>query len=312
MKFNVNRLKKLVKRTKFRVSKHSPEILLVTGSIGVVASFVAGCIETVKAQDVIKDTNEKIDAVKVAETRLKDGEELHTEDGEEYTEKNVKMDKVIIYKDTAVSLAKVYYPSVLLLTASMGCIFKSHGIMKKRNAALAAAYAGVSQLFKEYRSRVVSELGEEADKKFRHGISTITVTNDDGKGNVTTEEVSVLDPSNHSPYAKFFDEASPYWEKDSEYNLMFLTAQQNYANDKLRANGMLFLNEVYDALGLPRTKAGQVVGWVYDDENPIGDNYVDFGIYNLDNEKARDFVNGYERSIILDFNVDGNVWDLMK
>lgn len=313
MKFNVNKLKKMAKRVKFKLAKKSPEILLVTGAIGVVGSFVMGCMATTKVQDVVEETKERLDEVKIAETRLKNDEVLHTDDGEEYTEKNVKMDRVIIYKDATIDLAKIYAPSVGLLTLSLGLIFKSHNIMSKRNASLAAAYAATTQLFREYRKRVVDELGEDADKKFRHGISTIQVTNDDGKGNITTEEVQMVDDvTEYSQYAKFFDEASPYWEKDPEYNLMFLNAQQNYANDKLRANGILFLNEVYEAIGLPKTKAGQVVGWVYDDKNPVGDNYVDFGIYDLHNQKAREFVNGYERSILLDFNVDGNVWDLMK
>ena len=64
-------------------------------------------------------------------------------------------------------------------------------------------------------------------------------------------------------------------------------------------------------LGIPKTKAGQVVGWVYDPEHPVGDNYVDFGLFDLDRERVRRFVNGDERNILLDFNVDGNIWELM-
>ena len=92
---------------------------------------------------------------------------------------------------------------------------------------------------------------------------------------------------------------------------MYLRRQQEFANEMLRSKGHLFLNEVYDILGFPRTKAGQVVGWIYDEKNPVGDNYVDFGIYDITDERKRDFINGYERSILLDFNVDGNIWDLM-
>ena len=92
---------------------------------------------------------------------------------------------------------------------------------------------------------------------------------------------------------------------------MYLRRQQDYANELLKAKGHLYLNEVYDILGLPRSKAGQIVGWVYDEKNPIGDNYVDFGIYEQNRAKNRDFVNGYEKTILLDFNVDGNILDLM-
>lgn len=111
-----------------------------------------------------------------------------------------------------------------------------------------------------------------------------------------------------SPYAVFFDETCPGWLPNSEMNKMFLVQQQNYANELLRAKGYLFLNEAYNIIGAPRTKAGQVVGWIYDENNPIGDNFVDFGIYNIRN---RSFVNGYEKSILLDFNVDGCILDLI-
>lgn len=110
----------------------------------------------------------------------------------------------------------------------------------------------------------------------------------------------------HSPYAAFFDEQSAAWTKNPECNKMFLLQQQNFANEKLRARGYLFLNEVYDMLGLPRTRAGQLVGWCYDEHNPCGDNYVDFNIFDDHN---REFVNGFEKSVLLDFNVDGNILD---
>lgn len=112
----------------------------------------------------------------------------------------------------------------------------------------------------------------------------------------------------YSEYARFFDEASPCWTKDAEQNLIFLKQQQQYANDKLKQQGYLFLNEVYEMLGIPRTKAGQVVGWIFEENNPLGDNVIDFGLYNLGNQK---FVNGYERSVLIDPNVDGNILDRM-
>lgn len=114
------------------------------------------------------------------------------------------------------------------------------------------------------------------------------------------KEVSV------SQYARFFDDGSPAWTRDPECNLLFLKMQQDYATNLLRTKGYLFLNDVYDMLGIPRSKAGQIVGWVYDKENPIGDNKVDFGLFDEYNSK---FVNGYKNSILLDFNVDGSIID---
>ena len=109
-----------------------------------------------------------------------------------------------------------------------------------------------------------------------------------------------------SPYAVFFDETSAAWTKNPECNKLFLLRTQDLANLKLKTRGYLFLNEVFDMLGVPRCKTGQLVGWVYDEVNPVGDNYVDFGIFNECNHK---FVNGFEKSVLLDFNVDGNILD---
>lgn len=133
--------------------------------------------------------------------------------------------------------------------------------------------------------------------------------------NHKVEETKKTNSGSCSQYARFFDETSPYWTKDSEYNLFFLRAQQNHANELLRSRynrdegriGYLFLNEVYEMLGLPKTAAGQIVGWVYKENNIDGDNYVDFGIYNIDRNAK--FVNGFENSVLLDFNVDGPIID---
>lgn len=109
-----------------------------------------------------------------------------------------------------------------------------------------------------------------------------------------------------SMYARFFDESCAGWSNDSNVNLVYLRQQQNYANNLLKSRGHLFLNDVYNLLGIPKTKEGQVVGWVYDVDNPMGDNYVDFDIYA---ERNQGFVNGYKKSVLLDFNVDGCILD---
>lgn len=128
---------------------------------------------------------------------------------------------------------------------------------------------------------------------------------------VLDEEKKMEKPDVHdiSPYARWFDrDCDNHKIRDSVYNLYFLRCQQNYANDKLRSRGYLFLNEVYDMIGIPRTRVGQVVGWVYDERNPVGDNFVDFGIYE---DRNAAFINGYVDKVLLDFNVDGNILDAL-
>ena len=179
--------------------------------------------------------------------------------------------------------------------------------------ALAAAYKAVDKGFKDYRGRVVERFGKELDRELKYNIKAKdieeTVTNDDGTESTVNKTVNTVTGRDISEYAKFYDDGCTGWCKDPEHNLMFLRRQQYYANFLFWSKGYLFLNEVYDMLGIPRTGAGQVVGWIYNEKNPTGANYVDFGIYDIYNEKARDFVNGYERSILLDFNVDGYILD---
>ena len=293
--------------TKNGVQKHSPEILAGVGVVGTVASAVMACKATLKLDDILVESKETRDKIKeVAENPRYE---------KEYSPEDAKKDLTVNYAQTAIKIAKLYAPAVILGSASLGCLLASNDILRKRNAALSAAYMTVDKSFKEYRQRVVDKFGEEVEKEIRYNIKAMevetTVANEDGSETVIVEESKVMDPNLYSDYAKFFDEFNPNWQNDPEYNLMFLRAQQQYANDLLKAKGRLFLNEVYDMLGLERTKAGQVVGWVYNPENPTGDNFVDFGIYDMSKERVRAFVNGYEPSILLDFNVDGDVWSMM-
>ena len=292
---------------KGKVEKHSPEILMGVGVVGVVTGTVMACRATLKLNDILEEAQETRDKIKEVASNP------NYED--KYTEEDAKKDLAVNCIQTGVKVAKLYAPAVAVGVAGVGCVLASHDIMKKRNVALSAAYLTVDKSFKEYKQRVVDRFGEEVEKEIRYGIKAEeiveTVVDEEGNETTVTETVKTMNPTLYSDYARFFDEASPCWQNDPEYNLMFLRAQQQYANDLLRAKGRLFLNDVYEMLGLEKSKAGQIVGWVYDRENPNGDNFVDFGIYDMSKERVRAFVNGYETNILLDFNVDGNIWDLM-
>lgn len=292
---------------KGKVEKHSPEILMGVGVVGVVTGTVMACRATLKLNDILEEAQETRDKIKEVAS--------NPDYEDKYTEEDAKKDLTINYVQTGVKVAKLYAPAVAVGVAGVGCVLASHDIMKKRNVALSAAYLTVDKSFKEYKQRVVDRFGEEVEKEIRYGIKAEeiieTVVDEEGNETTVTETVKTMNPTLYSDYARFFDEASPCWQNDPEYNLMFLKAQQQYANDLLRAKGRLFLNDVYEMLGIEKTNAGQIVGWVYDRENPNGDNFVDFGIYDMSKERVRAFVNGYETNILLDFNVDGNIWDLM-
>lgn len=304
----MNKISRSFHMTGLKFKKHSPEILVVAGVVGVVASAVMACKATTKLEQVIEKTKNDLDCIH-------DAMEKEEVNGEKYTKEDGKKDLTIVYTQTGVKLFKLYGPAIAVGVASITCILASNNILHKRNVALAAAYATVDNGFKEYRNRVVERFGKELDRELKYNIRSKeveeTVKNEDGTETKVEKTVNIIDPNFNSDYSRFFDEYCPDWTKDSEYNLCFLRKQQNYANDLLKSQGYLFLNDVYAMLGIPKTRAGQEVGWIYDEEDPVGDNYVDFGIYDLGNKDKRNFVNGRERSILLDFNVDGYILDLM-
>lgn len=305
----ISKVSRSLHKAGFKFKKHSPEILAVTGVIGIVTSAVMACKATTKVNDIVDEAKETID--KIHESV---GKGLHTSDGEEYTEEIAKKDLTITYVQTGLKFVKLYGPSVALGIASIGCMLGSNHILRKRNIALAAALTNVATSFKEYRGRLVDRFGKDLDRELRFGIKAKeveeTVTDEDGKETTVKKTVEVVDPNTaHSMYSIVFCEGNTGWTRNAELNKVFLIQQQNYANDKLKMNGILTLNEVYDMVGAPRTAYGQIAGWVYTDDGSIGDNFVDFGIFDVNNEKACDFINGREKSIILDFNCIGNILD---
>lgn len=315
----MNKMSGAFSNISFKMKKHSPEILMVAGVAGVVVSTVMACKATLKVDAVMDETKEKMDKIHKAE------EDGATESGEDYFIEDAKKDTAIVYAQTGLKLAKIYAPAVVIGALSITSILASNNILRKRNVALAAAYATVDKSFKEYRNRVIEKFGQEIDRELKYNIKAEKVTatevdEETGKEKKVKKNTFVVNPSDVSGYARFFEKytvdedgnsiLNPHWEPNNEYNIMFIKAQESYANDLLKAKKRLFLNDVYEMLGLPQTKAGQVVGWVYDKDNPVGDNYVDFGLYT-DNLSYSDFVNGLDPAILLDFNVDGNIWEMM-
>lgn len=305
------KLTKLAGRTGLVLKKRSPEILLVVGITGGVVSAVMACKATLKVEDVMANHKHKVGEVAKVWDKVKEGEIPL----DEYSDMDHKKDLTVVYTQTTVDFIKLYGPAITLGAMSIACLIGGHGIMKKRNVALVAAYKVMEEGFSAYRKRVVDEFGEEKDFMFKNGYRaenfTETEVDEDGKKrNVKKTRLVPDNPTGTSIYARFFDESSTQWSKTDGYNFLFLHAQQTYFNNLLVARGHVFLNEVYDALGLDRSKEGAVVGWVLRKDGE-GDNFIDFGIFDGDRPKARAFVNGQEKSILLDFNVDGVIWDLI-
>lgn len=312
----MNKASRSLHKVGFKFQKHSPEILIGIGIVGVVTSAVLACRATTKVSTIMEKAKNDISDVH----SMLENEELQEKYvkayGENYTEQDAKKDTTIIYAHTGLNLAKLYAPSVILGAASIACILASNNILHKRYSAMAAAYATVDGSFKAYRDRVIERFGKDLDRELKYNITSKeieeTIVDENGEEKTVKTTVNIINAGDYSEYAKCFDETCSGWTRSSEHNFAFIKNVQNWANNKLQTDGILFLNDVYEALGFPKTQAGHVVGWVYMPEDKNYDSHVDFGIFDLYDKQKRLFVNGYEKSIWLDFNVDGNVWELWK
>ena len=287
-----------------KLKKHSPEILLVAGIAGTVASTVIACKKTLKLNDILDEKKDTVDAI-------------HTEvekNNENYTQEDANKDLTLTYVQTGIKISKLYAPAIGLGMLSIGAIVSGHKILSKRNAAITAAYVLIDKSFKNYRNNVIERFGQGVDQELRFNIKSKEVKEKDENGKTVKTTVQEINTDewhkDFSDYARFFDSSCQGHTKDPETNLIYLKHQQAYCNELLKARGFLFLNDVYEILDIPKTKAGQIVGWLYnkDGNTPTnGDGYVDFGIYDPNYAASRRFVNGCEYNILLDFNVDGPI-----
>lgn len=290
-------------KTVMKLKKHSPEILVVAGVVGAVASAVIACKATTKVGKITEEAKDMIDSIHESE---KNG---ITPAGETYTKEDAQKELAITYVQTGIKYAKLYTPAVILGSLSVTSILASNNILRKRNIALGAAYAAIDKSFKEYRGRVVERFGEQVDHELKYNIKAkkfeeVETDPETGKQKKVKKTVMVTDPNLQSDYAVYFDNKSRNYETNMDYNRMFLKAQQQFANDKLQARGHIFLNEVLDDLDLPRSPAGQIVGWTKDGP----DGYVNFRILEVERETED---GRHEPALLLDFNVEGNIWSQM-
>jgi len=307
MRFVPDALSRKIAEQALLTRKHSPTILLGVGVVGMVSSTVLACRATLKVEGIL----EEIEAEKNKASQIKHHVESKEYTGKaSYSDDEMAQDIRIILVRGGLKIAKLYAPAVIVGGIGVVCLTKSHAILQDRNTALAAAYITVDNAFQAYRARVIERYGEDADRDFRYGAEDVDRIDED-TGKVTT--MTVAAPGEPSGYARWFDETNNNWTAPPYEinNRVFLRSQQNWANDMLKARGHLFLNEVYSMLGLTHTSAGAIVGWLYERDNPNGDNYVDFGCWDHDKGEPLEFYNGRPGSVLLDFNVDGPIWQLM-
>lgn len=297
-------------KTVMKTKINSPTILFVAGTTGMVASTVLACRATLQLEEVLAHGEDKIHETQM----LLDGTHPAKEVGTyEYTAVTQASDVKIIRIKTAVEVAKIYAPAAIIGILSIAALTKSHHIMRDRNAQLAAAFATVSEAMNEYRKRVADEFGEEKERELYHGVKMESTTETGKDGSI--KKVNKKTAAGSSPYSRLMGPSNANFCKDPWMTLTFIRCQEKFANERLQAQGFLTLNDLYDALGFDRSPEGMVVGWVFDKfgNNELnGDNHIDLGVWDDKNlDKFHDFMVGNEGQILIDFNVDGNIHELL-
>lgn len=283
---NLGIVTRLVGRAGLVLSKHAPTILTAAGTVGFIGTTVLASKATLKVEETVAEETALL--VKVHEAQ----------EAGKLSDKDATHDKVVLYSRMTTKLAKLYAPAIILGAASIASLATGHGIMLKRNASLAAAYAAVDQAFKTYKKKVESKFGKDAVLEALSSVAEEDLTSDE----MTVE--SAVAVNDISPYGVIFDDTNVNWSADEDLAMLHLKCQQQYANDILNTRGHIFLNEVYKMLGFPHTPAGAVTGWVKGN----GDDFVDFNIF--DGMFEGEDQNG--RTVTkwaLDFNVDGVMYD---
>lgn len=304
MRFIPESISRKIAQQSFTVSENSPKILFVGGVVGMIGSTVLACRATLQLEEALETV--QADRSRAHEVYdLVNDPKYHGD--ATYSEHEMRKDLTTIALRGVGQVAKLYAPSVLLGTASIFCLTKSHNILQERNLALTAAYAAVDTAFSKYRERVIDRYGEDTDRELRYDSEQIDIVDDETGQILSTDRVT---GAPGAPYARFYDEeSSRNWSVDPDINLFFLRNVQNVMNDRLRSRGHVFLNEVFSDLGMSHTMAGALVGWRWNKGS--GDDVIDFGIWE-GTEVANDFFNGREGAILLDFNVDGPIYDKIE
>lgn len=299
----------MLSKVNFWGRKHSPELLIAGGILSAAASIGFAIYSTTKLNSKLKPYNDKIDSIK---KDLKDP-------NQSIDVKECKKELAKTYGLAALKVTTLYAPSVLLFSASVGCILGSHKIMRSRNLALTAACATLERSYKAYRDRVKAKLGEEAEEKLYNNIRKEEVEVIDPKtGKVTKKKIDLPHVDEDNDWNVMYDCGNNCWGRDAVQNFDWLMQQQAFLTEKLRRRGYLFLYEVYDVLGCTvaqlghkKARASRILGWIYDPSNPNRNCYVSFGLTQpgtmIPLPKVAEQISHNQPTFMLTLNPDGDI-----
>ena len=275
---------------------HAPALLVAGGIATGIACVITACKATTKVSAIIEDAEtEMIEA----DNALEHPETLKK--GETYTPEEHEKDIRIIRRNMVFRLIKNYAIPVALGVASIVCTLCGYKILHKRNAALAAAFNGLSAAFGKYRERVREECGDDADRHFRYGTKIRRiVSKDPDTGEETVQfkedfdrpEFTFGDPQHYDFNAETSTEFHESFNRRPQ-NWQRLKDTYEWAEIQIATKGHLFLNDVLEMLGLPQCAAGQILGWrrrfSNDEEERFRCPRISFGLETLEAD-----LNGYD------------------
>jgi hypothetical protein len=300
-----------------KAAKYAPHILVTVGIGSVTAGTVMAVKNATKADEVIENFNEKM-------AQVEEAKQLAEEKKVIYTHKNEMEDKFKIYTYTAYSLVKKNWLPIVLYVGGVAMIMSGFHIISQRYIGMAASYAALHKSYTDYRKRVVEKEGTDADFRYANGIKDevleYSAVDGDGEAQDVHEDVkNVIDDATMSVYAVLFDEEnSSMWTPNAVTNKAQIKAVEEYWNrpSQFERRGFVYYFEVlrdlgiWDRLPIDTQKALVGLGWVWGH----GDNRVSLGIFDINKPKSfaqRDFITGYEPSLLIEPNLDGMVAELL-
>lgn len=293
MRFVPNSLSRLGHRSVLKLNSASPTLLVVGGVVGLGATAVMAARATRNLDPIIQDHQKS--RMVIAETI--------------YTSKKARQkDLVHLYTRTATQFTRLYGPTIAMGVTSAGAVLSGHKILHGRQVATLAAYSGLVEQFDAYRRRVAKTWGEDVERGIYEGAHGEWKESEDHPGEKTLQPV--FDPDATSHYLRpWFDETNVNWTRDPMRNYAFLKGVQQHMNNILSIRGHVFLNDVLDALGMPRQREGSVMGWLYD-TSQNADGYIDFGFMHSIEPQAVAFRNNKDALVRLNFNIDNEpIWN---
>lgn len=215
----MTRLASLAGSAQKLVTNNSPAILTAAAVVGVVATAVLVAKAAPKAHTDIQN------------------------------EKSERTDEVTIVDQTRL-VWKHYIPAAATGAATIACIIGANTISTKRSAALASAVGLSEYAFKEYRQKVVEQLGENKETKVHDAVMRDVVDR-----NPISDNQVIITGNGKSVFLDSF--TGLYFETDMES----VRRAVNDINEQIFGQDSASLNEFYNLLGVKANKVGDELGW---------------------------------------------------